>query len=322
MGKLVKRALPIVFASSMLCIGCHERSDKIAVIPRTTATLLWEPMHLGVAETARRSGLDIYWNAPADEGDTGRQLSLYSSLQSEGYKGIIFAPDETLASRSLVLETVKRGTAVVIVDDELGPAPGPKLSYVSTDEKLGASMAAQSIARLLHGEGTIAVMGINPRSEGSLSREEELEKALVLYAPGVTISARRFGDSVVTHQQQIAQEILDRSKKVDAILCLSATSTRGAYYAKLAEDGKSSVKIVGFDQDLMLPVKTGDVDAVVVQNTREIGRIAEQNVEAEMRGEKVEGVTFVPPLLLTKESLGSTDISHLWEFVSYPWSGR
>ena len=108
-----------LLATTVLPVGCHNRPAAIAVIPRTTATLLWEPMHLGIAETARGSGLSLYWNAPADEGDTERQINLYSAVRTGEYRGIIFAPDETLASRSIVLQTVKSGIPVVIEDDIL-----------------------------------------------------------------------------------------------------------------------------------------------------------------------------------------------------------
>lgn len=309
-----------LLATTVLPFGCHNRPPAIAVIPRTTATLLWEPMHLGIAETAHGSGLSLYWNAPADEGDTERQINLYSAIRTEDYRGIIFAPDETLASRSMVLQTVKSGIPVVIVDDKLGPPPGHLLSYVSSDEVIGSTLASQRLGHVLQGHGSIAIIGINPRSEGSLSREEDFEKALAVAAPNIRVTVRRFGDSVITHQQQIAQEIMTRTDHVDAIIALTSAATRGAYYAKLVSEPPSHVVILGFDQDLLLPLQTGDVDSIVVQNTREIGRIAMRNLQAQMRGETVEGITLVPPILLTRENLNSPAITRLWEFPLYRWS--
>lgn len=318
---LSKRLATVVaLAAIYLAIGCNKRPAEIAVIPRTTATLLWEPMHLGIAEEARGSGLRVYWNAPPDEGDTEKQISLYNAVQEKGFRGIIFAPDETLASRSIVLHTVQSGTPVVIVDDELGPLPGPRLSYVSNDEAVGATLAAQRIAYILKDHGEIAIIGIDPRSEGALSREEDFEKALATSAPGIKVVVRQFGDSVITHQQQIAQEILGRTNKVDAIVALTATATRGAYYAKLASAPRSTVFIVGFDQGLLFPLRTGDVDSVIVQNTREIGSIAMHNLQMEMKGEKVNGLTLVPPVLLTRNNLDAPAIAGLWQFPLYHWS--
>jgi ribose transport system substrate-binding protein len=80
--------------------------------------------------------------------------------------------------------------------------------------------------------------------------------------------------------------------------------------------------IVGFDQDMLLPVQTGDVDAVVVQNSREIGRIAMRNLEAQLHGGQVQALTRVQPLLLTRQTLNAPEIAQLWEFTGYHWSDQ
>jgi ribose transport system substrate-binding protein len=309
----------LAVASASQLIGCRHQTSVVAVIPRTTGTLLWEPMHLGAAEIAKSAGLHMYWNAPADEGDTEKQLSFISQTLARGYRGLIFAPDETLASRGLVLQVVNSGRPVVIVDDQLGPPPGPLLSYVTDDEEAGAKLAADRVAGLLHGTGSIAVIGISPRLESGILREESFEKALASVAPNIHIDFRRYGDSVVTHQQQIADEILKRHQHIDVIVALTGIATRGAYFAKIANDDPSRVKIVGFDQDLLLPVQSGDVDSVIIQNTRAIGQVAMRNLDAQLRGETVKGVTLVPPILLTKETIRVAEINSLWEFARYPW---
>ena len=207
----------------------------------------------------------------------------------------------------------------MIVDDQLGPPPGLLLSYVANDEEAGAKLAADRVAELLEGQGSIAVIGISPRLESGILREESFEKTLSSVAPNIHIEYRRYGDSVVTHQQQIADEILKRYH-VDAIVALTGTATRGAYFAKIATETPNPVKIVGFDQDLLLPIQAGDVDSVVVQNTRAIGQVAMRNLDAQLRGEKVNDVTLVSPMLLTKEASRTPEINSLWEFVRYPWS--
>jgi ribose transport system substrate-binding protein len=311
--------MPLAAVLMALPLACRKESPAVAIIPRTTATLLWEPMHLGAAETARAKEIQIYWNAPADEGDSERQLSILKSCAAAKYRGIIFAPDETLDSRSVVLDLVRRRIPVVLVDDELGPPAGPFLSYVSNDEAEGAQLAARRVAFILHGHGSIAIIGISPRSESGVSREEAFEKALSQAAPGVQIGDRRFGDTVVAHQQQIAQQILHAPDRIDAIVALTATATRGAYYARTASEPHSSVPIVGFDQDALLPLRSGDVDSVVVQNTRTIGQTAMSNLDAQMRGEKTPPLTLVAPLLMTRETVDSPGIRWLWQFADYSW---
>lgn len=319
MNRMNITAAGLVAACVILINGCREPTTTIGVIPRTTGTLLWEPLHLGVAEIARTKGLRVYWNAPADEGDTQKQLGFITLSHSRKYRGLIFIPDETLASRSPIQQAVKNGQPVVIVNDRLGPPAGPLLSYVANDEEAGARLAADRIAKLLHGSGAIAIMGISPRLESGILREESFEKALASVAPGIRIEARKYGDSVVAHQQQIATDILKGPRKVDVIVALTATATQGVYLAKLAATSPAAVKIVGFDQGILYPIQSGDVDSVIFQNTRKIGQIAMQNMDAELQGETVSGTTLVPPILVTRDTIAGPEIHSLWEFARYPW---
>jgi ribose transport system substrate-binding protein len=320
------RALPellsalLMLASLLLLSACRKTENAVAIIPRTTATILWEPMHLGATEAARLAGLRIYWNAPAYEGDTNKQLSLFEACRAKGYRGFIFVPDETQAARTAVLQAVSDHVPVVIVDDDLGPDPGPYLSYVQNDEQAGVELAAERIAHLLPRGGVIAILGISSHIESGVTREEAFEEALARRAPAVRVSVRRFGDFVVTHQQQLAEQILSGPDPIDALVTLSGTATRGAFYAKVAAEPRSTVPIVGFDQDMLLPIQTGDVDAVVVQNTREIGRLAMNNLDVQLHGGQVQGLTKVQPLLLTRQTINSPEIERLWEFTTYHWS--
>jgi ribose transport system substrate-binding protein len=294
-----------VLAFACCLSGCRKQGTTISVIPRSAGTLLWEPLREGVEDAAKGTRFRIDWKSTSDADDIGTQLALFTSAMARGDRGIIFTPDETLAARSFVLEAVRRQIPVVVVDDEFGPPAGPLLSYVANDETIGTRLAAQRLAKTLNGHGSIVIIGINAKLEGSVSREGLLEAALREFAPGLRITLRQFGDASITHQQQICQELLDAPTPPDAIVALSPTATRGAYYAKIASERHPSSVIIGFDQDLALPIRTGNVDAVVMQDTRTIGRDAMQNMLAQLKGEIVPAKTTVPPVLVTKGNLDS-----------------
>lgn len=319
---------PGLFPLCIVCLffaaitGCSSRQPTIIVIPRTTATPLWESLHLGVAEVARGSGFHIYWNAPSDEADPEKQLNLLAAGENQHPSGVIFAPNDILALRSAVLQLETKHIPAVIVDDELGPLPGPLLSYVTSDEQASGDLAAQQVATILRGHGAIAIIGISGTLESGASRESSFESALSRRAPGIHIVERRFKGSMVALEQKFAQEVLDGPNHIDAIVALSDMATRGALYAKLASDSHASIPIVGFDQESLIPIQAGAINAVIAQDTRTIGQIAMKNLEAEMRGEKVSGTTKVPPILLTRQTIHSPNVARLWEFSQYRWSDQ
>lgn len=300
------------------CAGCRRTKPTIAVIPRTCGTALWEPEHAGAAAVARARGLEIYWNAPMRDDDIQTQISLIQKSLDRGYSGIIVAPIETLPMRTPMRRVLARGVPAVVVDTELGIPSGPLLSYVMSDEKAGGRMAARRIGSILGSRGDIAIMGISPPLMSNLTRERSFEETLAREFPSVHVAVRKFGLSSVPQEQQVAEQLLSSGQKIDAIVALSLASTRGAYYA-LVEFGKDkAVRLVGFDQDLIPPIRTGGIDAIVIQNTFEMGRLAMDRIDQEMHGKGGSAEILVQPVLMTRDNVDSPEVRQILNLSWWP----
>ncbi|HEX4486474.1 MAG TPA: substrate-binding domain-containing protein [Terriglobales bacterium] len=288
--------------------GCSRTSNTVAVIPRACGTALWEPEHAGAAHVARRKGMKIYWNAPTREDDVAGQITLLENVVKRGYAGIIISPDQTLPLRTPVRRIVSQGLAIVVVGTNLGIEPTPKLSYVLNDDNLGGQMAARRIGKILDGRGSIAILGINPQLTGITIRERSFENTLQRDFPNITVVSRSLGFYSVPQEQQVAEDILNRGQPINAIVALSHTSTRAAYYALVEFDKTRSIKLVGFDQDLMPPIRTGGIDSVVMESTYDMGHTAMEILDGQIHGRNVPGVSTVAPLLMTRENIDSAEI--------------
>ncbi len=310
--------LPFFLLALLAGAGCKRDPPVIAVIPRTCGTALWEPEHAGAAAVARQRGFEIYWNAPMRDDDTQAQIALIEKSLQRGYAGIIVSPIETLPMRTPIQSILARGVPVVVVGTELGFPPGPKLSYVLSDERAAGEMAARRIGSVLSGKGSIAILGINPQLTSNLDRERSLEVTLAREFPGIQVAVRQFGLSSVPQEQEAAEELLVKGPKVDAIAALSLASTRGVYYA-LVEFGKAGViKLVGFDQDLLPPVRTGGIDSVVMQNTYQMGSLAMDLMDRALHGKGTATVLEVPPVLMTRENVDSAQIRQILNMAWWP----
>jgi ribose transport system substrate-binding protein len=73
----------------------------------------------------------------------------------------------------------------------------------------------------------------------------------------------------------------------------------------------NAIKLVGFDQDLIPPIRNGGMDSVVVQNTFEIGRIAMDLVDRQIHGTAGATQLYVQPVLMTRENLDSAEIRQI-----------
>jgi len=300
----------ICLVPAVLC-GCRNSIPTIAVIPRTCGTILWEAEHTGVVHAAKSHGWSIYWNAPMREDDNRAQIEIMNNAIKRGVSGVILAPVEALPLRTSVYRAIEHGIPMVIVGTDLGLPPGPHLSYVLNDEQLGGKLAAREIGSLLRGRGDIAILGIHNQLTSTSEREHSLEATLRAEFPNVHVVFRSFSFTTASQEQQSAERLLSSDAHIQAIAALSENSTRGAFYALHEFNLATRIHLVGFDQNLLLPLRTGGIDAVLMQNTNRMGREAIQLIDKEIRGNTPPGTIIVPPLLVTRENINSPEVNEI-----------
>lgn len=181
-------------------------------------------------------------------------------------------------------------------------------------------MAARRVGQILHGEGSVAILGINPQLTGITARERSLERTLAEEYPRIRVEVRRLGHYSVRQEQQVTEELLTRGQAVNAIVALSHASTRGAFYALVEFDKTRAIKLVGFDQDLMPPIRTGGIDSVVMQSTYDMGRTAMELMQKQLHGQPVPGVSVLQPILMTRDNMDSPEI--IRQLAAAWWADR
>jgi ribose transport system substrate-binding protein len=284
--------------------SCHrEAPATIAVIPQTTATPLWEAEHLGAKATAAKAGVHIYWNAPTSEDDIEGQVALVEKVINGNYQGLVLAPDHPQALITPVRRALAQGLQVVVVGSPLSVPPGGRLSYVLNDEDAGARIAAERVAAVLHGKGTIALLGINPNVIGIVTRARCLEQDLQKIYPNIHVVVKRMGSFNEPHEYQVAEETLVAHPNLDAIVALSPASVHGVLWA--ISDRPSRVRVIAFDRDddPKLMFDSRNLDSVVVEDTQRIGAEAVRQILGGRQGLPIPLVTQFEPVLLTRENI-------------------
>lgn len=306
--EFVQRSLRLLgFALVAVCVacvsGCRSHVIRIAVIPQTTGTPLWSPVLSGAQSVARKSDVSIYWNAPTSEDNIKAQIALLERvIHSKRYDGIILAPDHSLALMSAVQDAEATGIPVVVISSRLNLPPGPGLSYVLNNDTKGGQMAAQYLGKLLQGHGSVAVMGIDPALDGNMRREHSFEATLRKDYPAIKIAVRDFGAYNVPHETHVAAAILKRDPEVTAIVALNPAAERGVWNTLLAQHKTHSIKVVGFDQDMVLDGEhTIRINAIVTQNTFKMGQVAVRQILNELHHKRVPPLTWISPQLLTQD---------------------
>lgn len=312
------RAILALFAivTISLLSSCNGQPKiRIAVIPRTCGSMLWEPEHRGAEAAASELGADIYWNAPTREDDIQGQIAMVERVVSGKYQGLVLAPDHALALITPVRNAIAHGLPTVIVGSPLAIPPGNGLSYILNDDEAGGRIAAERVAALLHGTGSVAILGINPDIAGIMTRARSLERELAKNSPNIHVVVEQMGSFNVPHEQQVAEETLKANPHLDVMVALTSTSAHGAIEAIGAASRRGAVKVIIFDPDF-LRFDDPSFDSVIVEDTQSMGRKAISLIVGSIHGEPMPLITRFQPTLVTRANV---DTEKIHELTSMDW---
>jgi ribose transport system substrate-binding protein len=289
----------------------------IAFIPQTAGPMLWEVEHFGATVAAEKLKCHLYWNAPTSENDLAGQVSLVDKVGRGRYQGLVLAPNHTLGIRAPVRRALAAGLPVVIVAADLELPAGNNLGYIVNDDEQMGELAAAELARLIHGKGSVALVGIARYAPGVMSRVRSAERFLAGRFPEIRVVSRLAGTYDTSRAEELTNDAIDAHPGLNAVLSFTASATRGVYAALKSRSLQQSIRLVGCEQDsdLIGYVGTGEIAAVLAENTYRMGYEAVGLIADSLAGKPMPARSVVPPQLITKQNFNSAGASL---FTSFP----
>ncbi len=327
-----RRNLSRLLAAGVVCAlvsfvaACGSRRQvRIAFIPQTEGTLLWEAAHTGAEAGAASTGASIYWNAPTREDDVEAQIALVDRVVDANYQGLVLAPDQALSLITPVRRALAHGIPTVIIGSPLPIPAGRNLSYILNDDAEGGRLAANRVAELLNGHGTVAVLGINSDVTGIMIRAREFEQALAQHYPGIRIVEKRMGSFNVPHEQQVAEDTLRANPNLDVIVALMSTAIDGSLLALDTAAENHLVRVIGFDDGGLPPFdQYKSLDCVIQEDTRAMGQQAIELIHTRMLGQPAPLTVRLQPKIITRQNIKSPEVRLMlaqdWTLGRWRWS--
>ena len=277
----------------------------IAVIPKGTTHEFWKSIHAGAVKAQREleaegTPVKLFWKGPLREDDRDQQIQVVENFTTRGVSGIVLAPLDAQALIAPVRSAKQAGIPTVVIDSSLNSdAPA---AAVMTDNFKGGQIAADHLATLLGGRGRILVLRYAVGSASTEAREAGFLEALKRHPGLQLVSADQYAGATRETAFQAAQNLLNRfGKDPSGVFCpcepITITMTKA-----LRELGQAGgrVKVVGFDAGTqsVADLKSGDVQALIVQNPMRMGYLGVKTVVAKIRNQAVEpkvdtGITLV-----------------------------
>ena len=302
----------------LLLVSCSKAGASrpvIAVLPKGTTHVFWKAVEAGAQKGADASGLELVWKGPLVENDRAQQIQLVQQFVSEGVAGLALAPLDHSALAQAVASAKQRGIPVVIFDSDLDGTPGVDFtSFVATNNLAGGKLAGEHLARLLGGTGKAVLLRYAVGSASTEAREAGFLESV--RAGGVeVVLENRYAGATAGEAKDSALNLMDALQAAQGVFCSNESATNGMLLALEQMGLAGTLRFVGFDASppLVRALRQGKIDALVVQNPRQMGELAVTTLAAALRGERVEPVIDTGVALVTRANMDEPAIAPLLE---------
>ena len=278
----------------------------VGVIPKGTSHIFWQTIHAGALKAGAEYGLEILWNAPQSEIDSGRQISIVESMIAQRVAGIVLAPVDEKALVSVVERAIDSGVPVAIFDSAI--QSDKILTFVATDNYEAGRMAARRMGEILEGKGKVGVIGFMPGSASTVKREQGFADEIAESFPGMEVLGVRFSMADRAKAMAEAENLMTAHPDLAGLYADNESSFDGAVRA--VKQRQAAVKIVGMDaSDLLIAeMRAGLVDSIVVQDPMKMGYESTKAMGRHLRGEEPVREMDSGAYLITAENVDTPEM--------------
>ena len=301
--------LSILFA--LLASGCRKKEEGeerpvFALVPKSIGQIYWTACREGMEKAAEEEDVRHLFTGPPTT-DIAQQIDIIENLLLQGVAGIAISPNDPTAVVQVIDRAMKKGVPVVTFDSD--SPESKRLAYIGTDNEGAGKIAGETLAKLMNGKGTVAVL---TGGLGALNLNQRIEgfKSALAKHPDMKIIATEADDDDTERATAIAENLLMAHSDLGGFFGVSAPGGPGAARAVKAANKVGAVKIVGFDDtpECRQFIDEGVVQATVAQRPFEMGYQAIKVLVAAHNGKLPEKkIMDTGVLVITKENLDETE---------------
>jgi ribose transport system substrate-binding protein len=187
-----------------------------------------------------------------DEEDVARQIDTVELMIAQGANAIVIAPADSKALVPVCKRAMDAGIIVVNIDNKFDRDVladiGVKIPFVGPDNRKGARLAAECLAKKLKTGDKVAIIEGVPNAFNGIQRKLGFEDAMK--AAGMNIVSSQSGYWETAKAEPIVSALVTEHTDLKAVLCANDSMALGAVAAIKAAGKSSEILVVGFDNIL------------------------------------------------------------------------
>jgi ribose transport system substrate-binding protein len=282
---------------------------KIGLVMKSLANEFFKQMEAGAEAYAAKNAAKFDFKAVGmkDERDFASQVDAVENFVTQKYDIIVVAPADSKAMVTPLAKAVKAGVAVINIDVELDKdakkAAGIDLAFFGPDNRAGAKLAGDALAKALGSGGKVVILEGNPEADNGQQRKKGFEDS-------VSEGKLQLLDSKTAHWETeeantLMTNFLTQYHDIQGVMAANDSMALGVVKA-LDSAGKSgTIKVVGFDNiPAVQPlIKGGKMLATIEQYGAQMAALGIDYGLRQLAGEKFTGWVKTDIKLITVADL-------------------
>ncbi|MFW0795228.1 ABC transporter substrate-binding protein [Gordonia sp. CPCC 205515] len=293
-----KGAIVLALAGAMAIgiTGCGGESSatpendphgkRVVYIPGLTGNPFYTSVSCGAAAEAKKQGIE-YATQGAAEFSVPLQTQVVEAVTASHPAAIMVAVTSPKAMIAPLLQAKRDGIKVITIDGDLTDK-SIAMTNIESDNYRGGQLAGEKMAELIGGHGDVVDLDSASGSVVAEARRAGFEDAIKKH-PGINFIGVQYTENSQSKAAQIAATMATSNPNLKGVYAQSTNNTAGAITG-LREVGKTGkVKLVGFDvsDPIIEALHAGQIEATVLQDPIEAGRLGIDSAAAAIRGETV-----------------------------------
>jgi len=282
---------------------------KVGLVMKSLANEFFKQMEAGAEAYAAKNADKFEFKAVGmkDERDFAAQVDAIENFVTQKYSVIVVAPADSKAMVTPIAKAIKAGVNVINIDVELDQdakkAAGIDLAFFGPDNRAGAKLAGDALAKALGPGGKVVILEGNPEADNAVQRKKG-------FMDSVAEGKLQLLDSKTAHWETeeantLMTNFLTQYHDIQGVMAANDSMALGVVKALDAAGMSGKIQVVGFDNiPAVQPlIKSGKMLATVEQYGADMAALGINYGMRELAGEKFTGWVKTPVKLIMSKDL-------------------
>jgi ribose transport system substrate-binding protein len=280
------------------------------LIPGLTVDPFYITMHNGAAAEAAKLGVTLKW-VGTTSWSTPLQIPVVNSVLASKPSALLIAPTDLVALFKPMDAYYKAGIPVISVDTTL-TNQSILTAAISSDNYQGGELAADTIAKLAHDKGQVAVINTIKGISTTDLRQAGFLAEMKKY-PNMQVAAADYDGDLLTKAEAISRSLILSHPNLVGIFGTNLYSAQGAGQGVAAAKEKGKVFVAGYDAEPaeITLLRQGVINILVIQNPAAEGALAVQDAYWALTGDKsmIKKSVLLPNVVATSANMNNPSVS-------------